>query len=128
MRADWTLWAVAGMVIGIVYACIVARLNESYFYGPKRRYVLAVEAGIAIILIAVEVCGLSGLWWLMRWIALAYISLGGPIMVALLITGVATGASEEEYGEIERIVGNNQGPVRNAGLPGGQTAPDFRKN
>ncbi|MHB9033893.1 MAG: hypothetical protein ACYC6L_12715 [Anaerolineae bacterium] len=128
MTPDWPIWALGGAAVGLAYGWVIARLNLRRYHGPKRKYVLALEAGIALVLIAVEVCGLTGYWWMMREFALAVISIGGPVMVVLLITGAATGASEEEYGQIDRILGNNAHPVRDASVPGGQTDPDFRKN
>lgn len=103
MSPDWPLWALGSFATGTVYAVSVAVLNRRNHNARGRRWMLAAEAAGAMILIAGAVCGITGLWWLLRPIALAYLLIGVPVAAALLITGAVVGGSEEEYAAVQRI-------------------------
>ena len=127
MTPDWPLWAWAGGLTGIAYGLAVAYVNTHTFYGRRRGLALTAEALIALALIAGEVCGLTGLWWLMRPLALAYVSVGGPVIVALFFTAVTVGASGEEYAQIQHIRDTSR-PVRVARVRSGNGQVDPRAN
>lgn len=118
MRPDWYLWALGGMVGGIAYGIAVAELNIHRCYGPRRKWLLFAEIAVAAGMIAGLVLGFTGLWWLARPLAAAYISIGGPVAVVLLVTGAAEGASEDEYAEIQRIKSRSSRSIRTPGDAG----------
>jgi hypothetical protein len=111
MTQDWLLWALHGLIIGTGFAVAVVKLKT------HKLWVKILEAGIGLALVAGLVCGLTGLWWLWRPIGLAYLVLGGPMVVAVLIAAVM--ARGEERGEIERITGSTPGNVRDPGVRSG---------
>lgn len=121
--SDRLLWALGAGLTGAVYAASVAALNRRNHNAKGRCWMLAAEAAGAMVLVAGAVCGITGLWWLLRPIALAYLLVGVPVAAALLITGAVVGGSEDEYAQIEKLR-SKLGTVRDTRIHGGSADSD----
>jgi cytochrome c oxidase subunit IV len=125
MTPDWPLWVLLGAISGFAYALAVYGLNYRRQRGGRFTYLVLAEIVVFLILAAGLIMGLTGLWWLWRYIALAYITLGGPIAAVVLV--ITASKERDEYAEVSRIR-DTVSPVRNAGLRGGKCPGDPRAN
>lgn len=102
MTQDAWLWGLAAAASGCVYAWLVIRLRNCRVW----QRLLWLREILALAAVATTFCGITGLWWLYRWMGAAALIVGTPLGFALAVVAAVRAADKEENDAITKITGS----------------------
>jgi len=126
MRDDLGIWMLLCMVLGVGYALTVVGMHKAYHSRKVYGLIVVTELSVLYGLANGMVLIITGAWYLWRYFALAFITIGVPLAIVIMLA--ATAAAEEEHAEIERITRDRVVQLRAAGLRSGHSQDDVRSN